>query len=93
MGDKPGMDLLVKVRNFLDGRSTLPRLILIIGFESGLKINFHWVGGWLDQMGIRLTSASTGVGVEVGAELCNNKIRKVRQANLTGRVFNYTLSP
>ena len=45
MGDKPGMDLLVKVRNFLDGRSTLPRLILIIGFESGLKINFHgWVG-------------------------------------------------
>ena len=50
-------------------------------------------GGWPDQMGIRLTSASTGVGVEVGAELCNNKIRKVRQANLTGRVFNYTLSP
>ena len=47
MGDKPGMDLLVKVRNFLDGRSTLPRLILIIGFESGLKINFHWVGGWV----------------------------------------------
>ena len=30
-----------------------------------------WVGGWLDQMGIRLTSASTGVGVEVGAELGN----------------------
>ena len=30
-----------------------------------------WVGGWLEQMGIRLTSASTGVGVEVGAELGN----------------------
>ena len=35
------------------------------------------MGGWLgvgglpDQMGIRLTSASTGVGVEVGAELGN----------------------
>ena len=29
-------------------------------------------GGWPDQMGIRLTSASTGVGVEVGAELGNN---------------------
>ena len=27
------------------------------------------MGGWLDQMGIRLTSASTGVGVEVGSEL------------------------
>ena len=53
---------------------------------------WRWVGGW-EQMRIRLTSASTGVGVEVGAELCNNKIRKVRQANLTGRVFNYTLSP
>ena len=29
------------------------------------------VGGWPDQMGIRLTSASTGAGVEVGAELGN----------------------
>ena len=28
-------------------------------------------GGWPDQMRIRLTSASTGVGVEVGAELGN----------------------
>ena len=56
MGDKPGMDLLVKVRNFLDGRSTLPRLILIIGFESGLKINFHGVGGWLDYWRIKLIS-------------------------------------
>ena len=49
MGDKPGMDLLVKVRNFLDGRSTLPSFLLIIGIELGLKINFHgWVGvgGW-----------------------------------------------
>ena len=45
MGDKPGMDLLVKVRNFLDGRSTLPSFLLIIGFELGLKINFHGVGG------------------------------------------------
>ena len=47
-------------------------------FEFGLKIIFHgggggWVGGggWPEQMGIRLTSASTGVGVEVGAELGN----------------------
>ena len=48
----------------------------MVGFELGLKINFHgggWVGGgWLDQMRIRLTSASTGVGVEVGAELGKN---------------------
>ena len=31
----------------------------------------RWVGGggWPEQMGIRLTPASTGVGVEVGAEL------------------------
>ena len=49
----------------------------MIGFELGLKINFHGVGGWLavggrvEQMGIRLTSASSGVGVEVGAELGN----------------------
>ena len=27
------------------------------------------MGEWLEQMGIRLTSASTGAGVEVGAEL------------------------
>ena len=47
----------------------------MIGFELGLKINFHGGGGgWLEQMGIRLTSASTGVGVEVGAELGNNSI-------------------
>ena len=33
-----------------------------------------WVGGggWPEQMGIRLTSASTRVGVEVAAELGNN---------------------
>ena len=36
----------------------------MIGFELG------W-GGWPDQMGIRLTSASTVVVVEVGAELGN----------------------
>ena len=42
----------------------------MIGFELGLKINFHGGGGgWLEQMGIRLTSASTAVGVEVGSEL------------------------
>ena len=41
MGDKPGMDLLVKVRNFLDGRGPLPSFLLMIGFELGLKINFH----------------------------------------------------
>ena len=29
------------------------------------------VSGWMEQMGIRLTSASSGVGVEVGAELGN----------------------
>ena len=42
----------------------------MIGFELGLKINFHG-GGWVEQMGIRLISASTEVGVEVGAELGN----------------------
>ena len=69
---KAVLDLLVKVRNFLDGRSILPSFLLMIGFELGLKINFHGGGGgWPDQMGIRLTSASTGVGVEVGAELGN----------------------
>ena len=45
MGDKPGMDLLVKVRNFLDGRSTLPSFFLMIRFELGHKINFQGVGG------------------------------------------------
>ena len=30
------------------------------------------VSGWMEQMGIRLTSASTGVRVEVGAELGKN---------------------
>ena len=29
------------------------------------------VGGWLEKLRIRLTSASTEVGVEVGAELGN----------------------
>ena len=42
----------------------------MIGFELGLKINIHGVG-WPEQMRIRLTSASTGVGVEVEAELGN----------------------
>ena len=40
-------------------------------FEFGLKINFHGVGGWPEKLRIRLTSASTEVGVEVGAELGN----------------------
>ena len=31
-------------------------------------------GGWPEQMRIRLTSASTGVGVEVGAELGNSHL-------------------
>ena len=37
------------------------------------------MGGWPDQVRIRLTSASTGVGVEVGAELGNSgKVNRVR---------------
>ena len=48
----------------------------MIGFELGLKISFNrWIGvgglcvdGWMEQVRIRLTSASTGVGVEVEAE-------------------------
>ena len=29
-------------------------------------------GGWLDQVGIKLTQSPTGVGVGVGTELGNN---------------------
>ena len=32
------------------------------------------VGGWLEKLRIRLTSASTEVGVEVGAELGKNTL-------------------
>ena len=35
------------------------------------EIHFHG-GGCVEQIGIRLTSASTRVGVEVGAELGKN---------------------
>ena len=30
-----------------------------------------WVGGWLDQLGLKLTQSPTGVGVGVGTELGN----------------------
>ena len=46
----------------------------MIGFELGLKINFHGGGrsvGWPEQMRIRLTLASTGIGGEIGGELDN----------------------
>ena len=35
-----------------------------------------WVGGWLDQVGIRLTQLSTGLKVE--AELGNNLVENVK---------------
>ena len=34
-------------------------------------------GGWLEKLRIRLTSASTEVGVEVGAELGNNRLLRL----------------
>ena len=41
--------------------------------ENDSGINFHgWVGvggGWLDQVGLKLTQSPTKVGVEVGTEL------------------------
>ena len=43
---------------------------------STAEINFHgWVGvgGWLDQLRLKLTQSPTGVGVEVGTELGKNK--------------------
>ena len=30
-----------------------------------------WVGGWLDQLRLKLTQSPTGIGVEVGTELGN----------------------
>ena len=36
------------------------------------------VGGWLDEVRIKLISASTGVAVEVGAEL-GNKLKMINQ--------------
>ena len=48
----------------------------MVGFEFGLKINFHgwgWVGrgggGWLDQVELKLTQSPAEAGVEVGTEL------------------------
>ena len=41
---------------------------------SAAEIYFHgwgWVGGWLDQLRLKLTQSPTGVGVEVGTELGN----------------------
>ena len=38
-----------------------------------------WLAGWLEQMGIRLTSASTEVGVEVGAELGKRTIQQAEE--------------
>ena len=40
--------------------------------KSLLGGEWWWVGGWLDQVGIRLTQLSTGLKVE--AELGNKKI-------------------
>ena len=56
----------------------------MIGFELGLKINFHG-GGWPEQMRIRLTSASTGVRVEVGAELGTMGNQNLRESFGLGR--------
>ena len=47
--------------------------------EATLGVTFtcgcgaYVVGGWLDQVRIKLISASTGVAVEVGAELGKNE--------------------
>ena len=47
---------------------------------SAAEIYFHgwgwgwgwgWVGGWLDQLRLKLTQSQTGDGVEVGTELGN----------------------
>ena len=51
--------------------------------ENDSGINFHgWVGvgvgGWLDQVRLKLTQSPTKVGVEVGTELGNNSSRAKR---------------
>ena len=43
------------------------RLILSVGVVNKLSR----VGGWLDQLGLKLTQSPTGVGVGVGTELGN----------------------
>ena len=50
----------------------------MVGFESGLKINFRR-GGWLEQERRKLTSALTGVVVEVGSEIGKNNYFPERQ--------------
>ena len=57
----------------------------MIGFELGLKINFHG-GGWV-CVGVRLTSASTGFGVEVGAELGNKMMVLVSLIKIFSKSF------
>ena len=44
-----------------------------------------WVGGWLDQVGIRLTQLSTGLKVE--AELGNITVRGVNEEKTILLVF------
>ena len=45
------------------------------------------MGGWLEKLRIRLTSASTEVGVEVGAELGNKKVR-ILERETSGPILN-----
>lgn len=46
------------------------------------------LGGWLEKVRIRLNSASTGVAVEVGAELGNCPLNEqVQERKMSGFFF------
>ena len=67
--------------------STQVEVVVEVGLEKGLKINFHvrvQVGrwGWLDQVGIRLSQLSTKWKLKMKLRLAknNNKVRnKVKE--------------
>ena len=42
-----------------------------------------WVGGWLDQLGLKLTQSPTGVWVGVGTELGKKSKDNLKRAKTT----------
>ena len=56
------------------------RLILSVGVVYKLSRVGGWVGGggWVDQVGLKLTQSPTGVGVGVGTELGKNYSDRLR---------------
>ena len=63
----------------------LQRLTLLV--EVTNKLSRVGGGGWVDQVGLKLTQSPTGVGVEVGTELGNKLILITSFAVLVSNTF------